>query len=154
MARRVRVHPVVGRRLVGELGSPESQRHLLCLVEVGHLEVEVKQALRLGRLDPGDRLPTLREVAESLAINPNTVLKAYRQLELEGLVEGRAGLGTFVLRSLPGRSLPHQARLQRELVAWLGRARAAGWEQDDVAALVATTLRTAYQDEALGEGVA
>src|SRR6266498_2145601 len=70
---------------------------------------QVKQALRLGMLEPGEQLPTVREVAESLAINPNTVLKAYRELELEGLVEGRPGLGTFVLRSLAGPSLGSQA---------------------------------------------
>jgi GntR family transcriptional regulator len=115
---------------------------------------QVKQALRLGRLEPGERLPTVREVAEALAINPHTVLKAYRELELEGLVEGRAGLGTFVRQAAPGRPLAQQATLHRELVAWLGRARAAGWERDDVIALVDTTLRAAYDDGADREGIA
>ena len=65
---------------------------------------QVRQALRLGRLEPGDRLPTVREVAAALAVNPNTVLKAYRELEHEGLVEGRHGQGTYVVRSLSGPS--------------------------------------------------
>ena len=65
---------------------------------------QVRQALRLGVLVPGDQLPTAREVVEKLAINPNTVLKAYRELERDGLVAARPGTGTFVQRSLGGRS--------------------------------------------------
>ena len=69
---------------------------------------QVKQALRVGLVEPGDKLPKVRDVAQSLAINPNTVLKAYRELEIEGLVEGRPGVGTFVdphaCRSLAGQS--------------------------------------------------
>ena len=56
---------------------------------------QTKDALRLGVLHPGDQLPTVKEVVASIAINPNTVLKAYRELEREGLVEGRPGVGTF-----------------------------------------------------------
>lgn len=108
---------------------------------------QVKQALRLGRLEPGDRLPAVREVAESLAINPNTVLKAYRELELAGVVEARTGLGTFV-RSPAVRALNDQAALERELTAWVRRARAAGWDREDVVALVDTTLRAAFQEAA------
>src|SRR5690606_41255346 len=63
---------------------------------------QVKHALRLGTLRPGDQLPTAREVVEKLAINPNTVLKAYRELEREGLVAGRPGQGTFVQRGIGG----------------------------------------------------
>ena len=76
---------------------------------------QVRQALRVGMLEPGDQLPRVREVAESLAINPNTVLKAYRELEHDGLVEGRPGQGTFVLRSLAGPSLGSQVELRQEL---------------------------------------
>jgi GntR family transcriptional regulator len=115
---------------------------------------QVRQSLRTGLLEPGDRLPRVREVAESLAINPNTVLKAYRELELEGLVEGRPGVGTFVVRSLAGPSLGSQAALRDELVVWLRRARLAGLEQEDVVALVETTLRDAFQDGAFREDVA
>ncbi|HEU4426819.1 MAG TPA: GntR family transcriptional regulator [Pilimelia sp.] len=107
---------------------------------------QVKQSLRTGLLEPGDKLPRVREVAESLAINPNTVLKAYRELELEGLVEGRPGVGTFVRRSLAGPSLASQAALRRDLITWLRRARTAGLEQEDVIALVETTLRATFQD--------
>jgi GntR family transcriptional regulator len=107
---------------------------------------QVRQALRVGLLEPGDQLPRVREVAESLAINPNTVLKAYRELELEGLVEGRPGLGTFVVRSLAGPSLASQAELRRDLEAWLRRARTAGLDQEDVVALVETTLRSSFQE--------
>jgi GntR family transcriptional regulator len=107
---------------------------------------QVRQALRVGLLEPGDQLPRVREVAESLAINPNTVLKAYRELELEGLVEGRPGLGTFVVRSLAGPSLASQAELRHQLQAWLERARAAGLDQEDVVALVETTMRSSFQE--------
>ncbi|GAB3170912.1 GntR family transcriptional regulator [Micromonospora palomenae] len=104
---------------------------------------QVKQSLRVGLLVPGDQLPKVRDVAQSLAINPNTVLKAYRELEIEGLVEGRPGVGTFVRRTLAGTSLPNQAELREELVAWLHRARAAGLTPEDVTALVETTMRAA-----------
>jgi GntR family transcriptional regulator len=110
---------------------------------------QVRQSLRLGLIDPGDQLPRVREVAESLAINPNTVLKAYRQLELEDLVAARPGVGTFVKRSLAGpspASQANQAALRHELIGWLGRARTAGLDQEDVVALVETTLRATFQE--------
>jgi GntR family transcriptional regulator len=91
--------------------------------------------------ETGDQLPTVRDVARELAINPNTVLKAYRELELEGLVDGRPGQGTFVLRSLAGPSLANQAGLRRELLGWLRRARRAGLDGDDIVALIQTTVR-------------
>ncbi|MGN9779292.1 GntR family transcriptional regulator [Micromonospora sp. H33] len=108
---------------------------------------QVKQALRVGLLSPGDQLPKVREVAQSLAINPNTVLKAYRELEIEGLAEGRPGVGTFVTRSLAGASLPNQAELRADLVAWLDRAQAAGLTPEDITALVETTLRASLPTE-------
>ncbi|GAA4256991.1 GntR family transcriptional regulator [Dactylosporangium darangshiense] len=102
---------------------------------------QVRQALRVGLARPGDQLPKVREVAQALAINPNTVLKAYRELELEGLAEGRPGVGTFLVGTLAGPSLDNQAELREELVAWLERARAAGLSADDVTALIETTMR-------------
>ncbi|MEV8022587.1 GntR family transcriptional regulator [Streptomyces sp. NPDC086554] len=99
---------------------------------------QTQQALRLGLLEPGDKLPTAREVVEATAINPNTVLKAYRELEREGLVEARRGLGTFVRKSLG--SAPADSPLRGELDAWAARARAAGMERDDVAALFTAVL--------------
>ncbi|HEY3466366.1 MAG TPA: GntR family transcriptional regulator [Amycolatopsis sp.] len=107
------------------------------------LVVQVKQALRVGLLRPGDQLPKVRDVAQALAINPNTVLKAYRELVLEGLAEGKPGVGTFVTGSLAGPSLGNQAALRDELVAWLERAEAAGMSTEDIAALFETTLRGA-----------
>jgi GntR family transcriptional regulator len=107
---------------------------------------QVRQSLRVGLIEPGDQLPKVREVAESLAINPNTVLKAYRQLEIEGLVEGRPGVGTFVRRSLAGPSLTAQQALRDELVAWLQRARSARLDEEDVVALVQTTLRATFRE--------
>jgi DNA-binding transcriptional regulator YhcF (GntR family) len=99
---------------------------------------QTKQALRLGLLRPGDKLPTAREVVEATAVNPNTVLKAYRELEREGLVEARRGLGTFVRKALG--AAPADSPLRAELTDWALRARAAGLERDDVAALFAAVL--------------
>jgi GntR family transcriptional regulator len=109
---------------------------------------QVNQALRVGLLAPGDQLPKVRDVAQSLVINPNTVLKAYRELELVGLAQGRPGVGTFVVRTLAGASLAHQAALREDLVAWLRRALAAGLSDDDVVALVDTTIRATKADGA------
>ncbi|MFF4589266.1 GntR family transcriptional regulator [Streptomyces sp. NPDC001388] len=99
---------------------------------------QTKQALRLGVLRPGDKLPTAREVVEATAINPNTVLKAYRELEREGLVEARRGLGTFVRRGLS--TAPADSPLRTELAAWAVRARDTGLDRDDVAALFTAVL--------------
>ncbi|GHE57527.1 GntR family transcriptional regulator [Streptomyces longispororuber] len=99
---------------------------------------QTHQALRLGLLEPGDKLPTAREVVEATAINPNTVLKAYRELEREGLVEARRGLGTFVRATLG--SAPADSPLRGELVDWARRARAAGLEREDAAALFTAVL--------------
>ncbi|GAA5702883.1 MULTISPECIES: GntR family transcriptional regulator [Streptomyces] len=99
---------------------------------------QTKQALRLGLLEPGDKLPTAREVVEATAINPNTVLKAYRELEREGLVEARRGLGTFVRRTLG--AAPADSPLRTELDAWAQRARTAGLDREDVAALLGSVL--------------
>ncbi|CAL9486867.1 GntR family transcriptional regulator [Streptomyces pilosus] len=103
---------------------------------------QTKQALRLGLLKPGDKLPTAREVVEATAVNPNTVLKAYRELEREGLVEARRGLGTFVRRSLG--AAPADSPLRAELEEWASRAREAGLEREDVAALFTAVLDTHY----------
>jgi len=97
---------------------------------------QVRQAIRMGRLAPGDQLPTAREVAESARINPNTVLKAYRELELAGLVEARQGSGTYVREHLA--PLPDNLEaLRRELAAWAARAHTAGLDVSDMQALVA-----------------
>jgi GntR family transcriptional regulator len=115
------------------------------------LVLQVKQALRVGLLAPGDRLPKVREVAGSLAINPNTVLKAYRELEIEGLAEGRPGVGTFITRTLAGPSLASQADLREDLAAWLRKAEAAGLARDDITALIDTTMRAVLDGPARKE---
>src|SRR6476659_8143953 len=81
---------------------------------------QVHQALQLGRLEPGDRLPTAQQVVGALAINPNTVLKAYRDLEREGLVRPRPGMGTFVVGRLPRTDPAAQERFLASMTAWLG----------------------------------
>lgn len=102
---------------------------------------QVRQAVRLGMLRPGDQLPTVKEVVTSLTINPNTVLHAYRQLDLEGLVEGRQGVGTFV--SANGAPLPPEEvrSLRSSLDRWVTRARAAGLDGESMSALFADALR-------------
>ncbi|MFF7816364.1 GntR family transcriptional regulator [Streptomyces sp. NPDC007945] len=108
---------------------------------------QTKQALRMGLLEPGDRLPTAREVVEATAINPNTVLKAYRELEREGLVEARRGLGTFVRTTL-GTAAPADSPLRGELDAWARRARAEGMDREDVAALFTAVLAQHFEGDA------
>jgi GntR family transcriptional regulator len=102
---------------------------------------QVKQALRLGILQPGDQLPTVKTVVGTLAINPNTVLKAYRELDLSGLVEGRRGQGTFVSTNLPPLPPDDVKALRTSLVRWIQRAHAAGLDDENIAALFADTLR-------------
>ncbi len=102
---------------------------------------QVEHALRLGYLRPGDRLPKVREVVADLAINPNTVLKAYRELEHKGLAAGRPGQGTFVEGSLGELMLPELTALRRSLRSWLERAAAAGVDESGIIALVTSTMR-------------
>jgi GntR family transcriptional regulator len=104
---------------------------------------QVRQALRLGLLSVGDQLPTVKEVVAKLAINPNTVLKAYRELEHEGLVSPRPGLGTFVTRTLTDDSLAAHEPLRQELQNWIAKAQHAGLDADSIEALFTTTLRKA-----------
>lgn len=102
---------------------------------------QVKQALRLGYLKKGDQLPTMRMVVSRLAINPNTVFKAYRELEHDGLIESRPGQGTFVIQTLADASLASHDELRRSLLAWLREAEAAGLDEESIRALIASTLQ-------------
>jgi GntR family transcriptional regulator len=104
---------------------------------------QVRQALRMGVLNVGDQLPTVREVVAAVAVNPNTVLKAYRDLEREGLVEARAGQGTFVRRRPPGPPPGTHSRLGRSLEKWVRDAREAGLDDESIESLLRVTLRTA-----------
>ncbi len=104
---------------------------------------QVRQALRLGLLHVGDQLPTVKDVVARLAINPNTVLKAYRELEYEGLIAARPGIGTFVTGTLGDASLAAHAPLRQDLRRWLARARRAGLDGESVQALFRDTFRNA-----------
>ncbi|MFI0983426.1 GntR family transcriptional regulator [Streptomyces sp. NPDC021093] len=112
---------------------------------------QTKHALRLGLLEPGDQLPTARAVVEATAINPNTVLKAYRELEREGLVEARRGMGTFVTRSLGAVQPAESGPLRDELKEWGKRARTSGMDREDVSALITSVLDEIYRTASEGE---
>jgi GntR family transcriptional regulator len=101
---------------------------------------QVRQALQLGTLQPGDQLPTVREVVGQIAINPNTVHRAYRELEQEGLVQGRPGQGTFVQRSLVSVAPARQEELRAELGVWTRRAGEAGLDAGAMEALLRSCL--------------
>src|SRR3954466_9505825 len=101
---------------------------------------QVRHALRLGMLDKGDQLPKVKDVVADLAINPNTVLKAYRELEHDGLVSARPGVGTFVTRTLTDASFAAHAPLRQELRRWIAKARRAGLDEESIEALFMTTV--------------
>jgi len=102
---------------------------------------QVEHALRLGYLVPGDQLPKVRDVVAELAINPNTVLKAYKELETKRLAVGRPGQGTFIEATVKQVALPELTELRRSLISWVASADAAGLDEDGIAALVAGVLR-------------
>jgi DNA-binding transcriptional regulator YhcF (GntR family) len=106
---------------------------------------QVEHALRLGYLRPGDQLPKVRDVVASLAINPNTVLKAYKELETKGLTAGRPGQGTFIRATLSQVALPELTDLHRSLLRWLAAAHGAGLDQDGMVALFTSALRDFYE---------
>jgi GntR family transcriptional regulator len=108
---------------------------------------QVRQALRMGVLGAGDQLPTVREVVASVAVNPNTVLKAYRDLEREGLIEARPGHGTFVLKRPPGPPPGTVSRMGRSLARWVRQAREAGLDDESIESLLRVTLRAANEEE-------
>ena len=112
---------------------------------------QVKQALRLGMLGVDDQLPTVREVVEQIIINPNTVLKAYRELEREGLVASRPGQGTFIIRTLSATTPANLAALRRSLIRWLRDAHAAGLDGESILALFTATFRDAAWNAAATE---
>ena len=108
---------------------------------------QVRQALRMGLIDVGDQLPSVREVVTATAVNPNTVLKAYRDLEREGLVAAAAGRGTFVTRRPDGPPPGTHARLGRSLARWVREAHAAGLDDESIESLLRVTLRAATEEE-------
>ena len=114
-------------RLDGSLGVPP-------YLQLVH---QVRQSLLLGYLRAGDRLPTVKEVAVDLAINPNTVVKAYRQLEHEGLAAGRPGQGTFITGTLASPSAAVSQALRGSLEKWFRDAAEAGLSDEAITALIA-----------------
>lgn len=108
---------------------------------------QVRRALRLGRLREGDQLPTVKDVAGGLAINPNTVLKAYRELEHAGLVQARPGVGTFVTGTFSGASLAAHGPLRMDLQRWLAKARQAGLDDESIEALFRDTFRASAEQD-------
>jgi GntR family transcriptional regulator len=109
---------------------------------------QVKHAIRLGILRPGDQLPTVKQVVAKLVINPNTVLKAYRALDHEGLVEGRRGEGTFVTAAAADAAISANRALRESLERWLRRARAAGLDEAAINAIFAQAVHTFFSEEA------
>jgi GntR family transcriptional regulator len=108
---------------------------------------QVRQALRLGLLREGEQLPTVKDAVAQLAINPNTVLKAYRELEHEGLVAARPGVGTFVTATLADASLAAHGPLRQDLRRWLTKARLAGLDDESIEALFVNTFRNAAGED-------
>jgi GntR family transcriptional regulator len=108
---------------------------------------QVRQALRMGLLQVGDQLPTVREVVAAVAVNPNTVLKAYRELEHDGLIEARAGQGTFVRGLPPGPPPGTHSRLGRSLAQWVREAREAGLDDEAMESLLRVTLQATRHSE-------
>ena len=110
---------------------------------------QVRHALRLGLLSEGEQLPTVKDVVARLAINPNTVLKAYKELEHAGLVAARPGVGTFVIKTLSDASLAQHGPLRQELNRWFAKARRAGLDDESIEALFRDCFRSSS-----AEGVA
>jgi GntR family transcriptional regulator len=108
---------------------------------------QVRHALRLGVLREGDQLPTVKEVVAQVAINPNTVLKAYKQLEHEGIASARPGVGTFVTKSIGGPSVATQGPLRQDLERWISKARRAGLDDESIEALFRDAFRASATEE-------
>ena len=106
---------------------------------------QVEHALRLGYLKPGDQLPKVRAVVADLTINPNTVLKAYKELETKGLAAGRPGQGTFIQATLSQVTLPELSGLRRSMLGWLASAEAAGLDEDGIVALFTSVMRDFFK---------
>jgi len=108
---------------------------------------QVRHALRLGLLNEGDQLPKVKDVVATLAINPNTVLKAYRELEHDGLVAARPGVGTFVTATLNGATFAVLAPLRQDIQRWVAKARRAGLDDESIEALFMSTFRNAARED-------
>jgi GntR family transcriptional regulator len=101
---------------------------------------QIRQDVLLGRLRPGDQLPTVKEVVDALAVNPNTVVKAYGELEHDGFIVRRQGVGTFVAPAPPAAAMAASPALLTSLARWVRRAREAGMSSEQIRALLAVAL--------------
>ncbi len=108
---------------------------------------QVRQALLLDRMRVGDQLPTIKTVVGHLAINPNTVQKAYRELERQGLIESTPGVGTFVKQSLAGPAVSVHPELRQSLAEWLERARDANLDDETIVALFESAMQATVAEE-------
>src|ERR1700722_5094066 len=108
---------------------------------------QVRHALRLGLLEIDEQLPTVKEVVASLAINPNTVLKAYKELEHLGLVVARPGVGTFVTKTLRDDSLAAHVPLRQSMREWVAQARRAGLDEESIEAIFRDVLRSSSAED-------
>jgi GntR family transcriptional regulator len=106
---------------------------------------QVRQAVRLGVLRPGDQLPTVKDVVSTLTVNPNTVLKAYRELEHDGLVSARPGLGTFVTQDMTDATFAAHGPLRQDLQRWMNKARLSGLDDESIEALFMATFRSSQR---------
>src|SRR5579859_8099654 len=101
---------------------------------------QVRRDVMLGRLQPGDQLPSVKEVVDSLSVNPNTVVKAFGELEHQGLVQRRQGVGTFVAAAPPVTSMPVTPTLLGSLARWVDRARQDGLSAEQIRMLLEVAL--------------
>ena len=101
---------------------------------------QVKHAIETGALRPGDQLPGMRPLAEELVINPNTVAKAYRELEHEGVIELRHGAGAFVSGQARGKKTDNLRAAQSSVAALVEKLRARGVTDDEIRRLVEAEL--------------
>jgi DNA-binding transcriptional regulator YhcF (GntR family) len=108
---------------------------------------QVRRDVMLGRLRPGDQLPSVKEVVDALSVNPNTVVKAFSELEHQGVVVRRQGVGTFVAVAPPLASLAAAPGLLGPLARWVERARRDGLSAEQIRMLLEVALDEPAVDE-------
>lgn len=106
---------------------------------------QVRHAVETGALRPGDQLPTIRALAQELVVNPNTVVRVYRELEHEGIVELRHGLGVFISASVSARG-KLMRRAQAVVQSAIERLRSLGVTEQEIRRLFESEL-SAMQSE-------